>query len=88
MELKSTGSCRCGISVAGASLDCQVDLGAVGLNTEDPVFSCPSLQPPPSEAPRLPTSPPTQKNSDTDGWDAIISIESLPLFVTEPSFKN
>ncbi|KAF3844104.1 hypothetical protein F7725_016152 [Dissostichus mawsoni] len=86
IEFKSTGNYRCGVSVAGASLDCQADLGAVGLNTEDPVFSCPSLQPPPSEAPRLATSPPAQKNSYADGGDAILSTKSLPPFVTEPSF--
>lgn len=60
IELKSTRTCRCVLSVVGASLHCQADLGAVGLYTEDPVFSCPSLQPPLNEAPRLPTSPPNQ----------------------------
>lgn len=67
-EIKSTGSCRCGVSVAGASLDCQADLGAVGLNTEDPVFSCPSSQPPPSEAPlaaHLSPNPPTPSPKKT-----------------------
>jgi len=93
-EIKSTGSCRCGVSVAGASLDCQADLGAVGLNTEDPVFSCPSSQPPPSEAPlaaHLSPNPPTpspKKPSYTYGGDAIFSIKRLPLFATEPRFKK
>eukprot|EP00064_Thunnus_orientalis_P020270 superscaffoldBa00005489_g20404 len=56
--------------------DGRAELGAVGLNTEDPVFSCPSLQPPPSEAPPAPhLSPsPPQKNSDTEGGDAIFPI--------------
>ncbi|KAK5866267.1 hypothetical protein PBY51_020473 [Eleginops maclovinus] len=71
---ESTLNPRGAIGVVSRSLGlhCQADLGAVGLNTEDPVFSCPSLQPPPNEAPRLPTSPPSpEKNSYTDGGAAV-----------------
>lgn len=87
LEFKSTGSYRCGVSVAGASLDCQADL--VVLNTEDPVFSCPSSQPPPREAPPAPhLSPSPQITSYTDGGDALFSVERLLLFVTEPRFQK
>lgn len=72
-ELKSDGSYRRGIWVAGASLDRRAELGAVGLNTEDPVFACPSLQPPPNEPPRLPTSPQAQTN-DTRGGNILNQV--------------
>lgn len=86
---KSTGSYRCGISVTGAPLDCQADLGAFGLNTEDSVFSCPSLQPPPSEAPPAPHLSPSPKKTaiPTTGMQYSQS-KACHFSLPNPAFKN